>query len=437
MHLARQLAIFATQADAASLPALDRDILRRHSYDVAIARLLGGATQEGRHLRKVFRPGTGADDIAGIAGLVRMTEMDDIHVGANTTPSSVAVPVAFSLFPESAGDPRTLESAIYVGADLIVRFGKAMDGAKALFQGFWPTRTGATLAACATACRMLGLSLDQTEQAISFAMMTTAGRSGRFLKEPSGRWIVFANAVSTGLRMAYAAREGFNSVETPPDAAWLSASLGLEISEEAFTADLGQTSIFPELALKPYGSARQSLGATEAMRHLVAEGLDPQTIGKVIVRVPTSHKGMVSLRLDSKARGSAFVSAACQVATAALCANDLYDVERRNVLTNSRIVDLAARIEIVGDPALDVEFPKVWAASVEVEAAGRTLRHEIREPIGSPGNRMGDADLLAKSRIALGYFGQEQRAEEVQILTRDMFTNAASATALAALFTAG
>jgi 2-methylcitrate dehydratase PrpD len=437
MSLTRALAEFTTQARAADLPGLDREILRRHTLDVAVARVLGGATEEGRRLRNVFGPGLGADGIAGIAGLVRMTEMDDIHTGSNTTPSSVAAPVAFCLYGDGGRDPREIENAIYVGVELLVRFGRAMDGARALFKGFWPTRCAATLAACATACRMLALTIDETEDALSLALTTGATRSGRFAREPSGRWIVFANAVATGVRMAYAAREGFRGATPPPDAEWIATTMGLDFNAALLLDGLGAGSVFPELSMKPYATARQTLGVTEAMRELMREGLDPATVRKVVLRVPTSHKAMVSQTLEPHARGVAFVSAAAQVATAALSDADLFDVERRNVLADQRFADFASRVEIVGDPEHDREFPAVWTASIDVETDAGMLRKDVRHALGSPENRMSDADLLEKARKALGWFGQANRADDIMKAGPRMFEDEAAASAVATLFVDG
>jgi 2-methylcitrate dehydratase PrpD len=363
--------------------------------------------------------------------------MDDIHTGANTTPSSVSVPVAFCLSAQSPCDPRVVENAIYVGTELMVRFGKAMDGAKALFQGFWPTRSSAALGACAVACRIWGLSVERTEEALSLAVMTSAGKSGRFLREPSGRWIVFANAVATGLRMAEAARHGFNGAENSPDGDWIATAFGLAFDQAELTRDLGQHSIFPELSMKPYATARQALGATEAMRHLMSTGLEPSQITKVMARVPTSHKAMISQPLNAKVRGSAFVSGAAQIATAALLPDDLYDVERRNVLTNGAIAELAARVEIIGEPRLDAEFPAIWAAEIDVETKGDTLHHAVRDALGSPGNRMVEADLEGKARRALQWFGQAERSASIVALSRDMFTEPKATQAMADLFLNG
>ena len=433
MTLVRTLAEFVTTADASKLPDLDREILRRHATDIAGARILGGLTEEGKRIGQIFHGGM--EGIAGLSGIIRLTEMDDIHTGATSTPSSISVPVAFSLY-QAGQDPRELENAIYVGTELLVRFGKAMNGAKALFQGFWPTRSGGTLGAAATASRILGLTLEQTAQALSLAILTSAGRGGRFIREPSGRWIVLANSVASGLRMAQAARHGFTSVENVLDGEWIGTTMGLAFAETELTKDLGHSSVFPELSLKPYSTARQSLGGAEAMLDLVAQGLDPKSIQKICVRVPTSHKGMISLQLDPHARGTAFVSAATQIATAALAPQSLYDVERREILNNPDIAEFAAKVVIIGDEELDLEFPEIWATEIEAQSSSGVVRSRIRDSIGSPSNRMNDGQLHAKYRKALDWFGEADRADDLIAIGLDMFRDYRSADRMAKLIKA-
>jgi 2-methylcitrate dehydratase PrpD len=237
--------------------------------------------------------------------------------------------------------------------------------------------------------------------------------------------------------MAYAAREGFHGSENSPDGAWIAAALGLDFNADELTTDLGARSVFPELSLKPYATARQALGATEAMRGLTGDGLDPAQIEKVIVRVPTSHRNMISQSLNPQARGTAFVSGPCQVATAALAPAALWDVERRDVLANAAIAALAARVEIIGDEKLDADFPRVWAAEVEAIADGRTYSRVIRNAPGSPDARMTETDILEKARRALAFFGEAERAERIIGLGQTMFASDATAAELANIFLHG
>jgi 2-methylcitrate dehydratase PrpD len=173
------------------------------------------------------------------------------------------------------------------------------------------------------------------------------------------------------------------------------------------------------------------------MLHLIGNGVDATRIDKIIARVPTSHKGMISQPMLSHVRGSAFVSGAAQLATAALLPDDLYDVERRNVLTNARIAELAQRVTIEGDPALDRDFPKIWAAEVEVHAGGEVHRHHMRDALGSPGNRMGAADLADKAKRALSWFEQAGRGDELISLSSEIFSRDSAAMKMAGIFTNG
>ncbi len=62
----------------------------------------------------------------------------------------------------------------------MTRLGVAIDGARVLYRGLWPTYFTAPLGAAAIASRMMHLSEEQTAHALSLALMLSAGRSGRF-----------------------------------------------------------------------------------------------------------------------------------------------------------------------------------------------------------------------------------------------------------------
>jgi 2-methylcitrate dehydratase PrpD len=434
MTLLLDLANFVCAADATKLPELDRMILRRHAGDVVVARMAGGRSAEGRELAKVFGQHPGFARTACLAGLVRLTEMDDIHVRSNTTPSSVVVPVALALAAQLPDSTHRVETAIYVGIEVLVRMGLAIDGARAMLKGFWPTRTAATLAASAAAAHLWRLSVEETREALSLAATMTHGRTGRFLREPSGRWIVFAAAVENGLRAAHAARCGFNGGPNPPSAEWLSAALGTDFDAARMLDGLGQGSVLPDISLKPYGTARQCLSAAEAMRALIDAGLEPHTVEKVRIHIPSAHIQMVSQGIDPAARATSFVSVAAQVATAALAPQELYDIERLRVLKDPAIAAFAQRCEIVGDPKLDAMFPDVWAARLDVVTPTGQRSHTVLEPLGAPENRMDDAALALKARDIFLQAGIADQAERILDLSRRAFDDPAALSQLSQLF---
>src|SRR5438309_9015957 len=100
MNVIRELAAFVVGASTNSLPAHERATQRRHVADTLVAAVAGSRTAEGQAVRALFgRPEL--PEAAGlIAATIRHTEIDDIHTLSCTTPSSVAVPVAFALARE-------------------------------------------------------------------------------------------------------------------------------------------------------------------------------------------------------------------------------------------------------------------------------------------------------------------------------------------------
>jgi 2-methylcitrate dehydratase PrpD len=385
----------------------------------------------------LFPSGESAEAIAGLATLVRLTETDDIHTPSATTPSSVSCPVALAVAHYGGCSAEQLESAIWVATEIIVRFGMAIGGAGVLYRGLWPTRTGATLGAAAAACRVLGLSPMQTRHALSLAVILTSGRTGRFQGEPSGRWIIFASSVAAGINAARAAARGFTGDPAVVDQGWLERSLGVPVDLAPLTHGLGETSIFPQLSMKPFCTSRQALPGAMAMRELVEEGLDPATIRRFRIAVPSAYAGMIGQKLDPTLRSTSYVSGTGLAAIAAIDPDALYDVERAEVVRNARVIELAAKGEVVADATLDPLYPERWPARIEVETAAGTLVREVLSPIGAPDRPMGDADIEDKARKVLGHVGRADAVAPLASLTRTAFDTDASASRLARIFVEG
>ena len=434
MSMLDELAAFVTAEKASDLPAHDRAILRRHVTDIVAARIVGAACSEGKAVASFYAPGQGADSVAGLAALVRLTETDDIHTPSGTTPSSVAVPVALGLFATSPCSPEQLESAMFVGVESIVRLGMAVGGAGVLYKGIWPTRTGATLGAAAVACRIWGLSEARTKHALSLSLILTSGRTGRFSTEPSGRWIIFATAVSAGIRAASAARSGFIGDPSVLEGDWLEKAMGVPCDVQKLVSNLGRTSVFPQLSLKPYCTSRQALPGAEAMRALVGEGLEPSTIQSFTISVPSAYAPMISQRLDPAIRSSSYVSGPGLAAIAAIDPSSLYDLDRAVALNDPRIIELAGKGRVRADPDLDQLYPARWPARLEVRTPSGTFHHEVIEPIGDPGNPIGDRELEDKTRRLLTQAGRAESVASLLSLTRCAFETEATAAALARFF---
>ena len=225
-------------------------------------------------------PRATVSDAVGLqAAVIRHTEIDDIHTRSCTTPSSVTVPTALSLARELREfDPDEVASAIWVGTELMTRLGAAIDGARVLYRGLWPTYFTAPLAAAAIAARIWRLDETQTAHALSLALMLSAGRSGRFQGKLPGRSVILAMAVTNGLRAAAAASAGVGGDPDLLDGPWLRDAQGLDADAAMLTQGLGEGSVYAQLSLKPFCSAKQSIAAVEALISLLDQGLSPDAI---------------------------------------------------------------------------------------------------------------------------------------------------------------
>jgi 2-methylcitrate dehydratase PrpD len=403
MSVLGELAAFVQGASAAQLPEAERAMLRRHVADTLVAAVAGAQTTEGQALRKVV-PCISIADCAGmIAAVIRHTEIDDIHTRSCTTPSSVTVPAALALAIEHGEyDPDTVASAIWIGTELMARLGVAIDGSRILYRGLWPTYFTAPLGTAAIASRMLHLSEEQTAHALSLALMLSAGRSGRFHGALPGRSVILAMAAANGIRAAQAAKDGVGGDPALLDGPWLKDAQGIDAKVEALTAGLGSGSIYREMTIKPFCSAKQAIAAVEAFTTVIDGGVSPDSIEKVVVRVPPPYAGMVAMKPQAGIRSSTIVSASFQIGLAAYHRERLYDVERANAMDEKSALALAGKTEIVADEALSEFFPATFPAEVEVVANGKSVRQRVTAANGDPGRQFDDAALADKAERILG-----------------------------------
>ena len=406
MSVLHELAGFVTSASASSLPEAERARLRRHVADTLVAAVAGSQTTEGRALRKVLPHASVADAAGMMAAVIRHTEIDDIHMPSCTTPSSVTVPVALALARErGAFDSDTVASAIWIGTELMTRLGVAIDGARVLYRGLWPTYFTAPLGAAAVASRMMHLSEEQTAHALSLALMLSAGRSGRFHGTLPGRSVILAMAAANGIRAAQAAKDGVGGDPALLDGPWLREAQGIEARLDALTADLGNGSVYREMTLKPFCSAKQAIAAVEGLMSIIDGGVSPDEITEVIVRVPPPYSRMISTKAEAGSRASTIVSAAFQMGLAVHRPERLYDIERAEAMAETAAFDFAEKVEIAADETLLEFFPACFPAEVEVVAGEQTIKKRVTAAYGDPARPLDDVKLQYKSERILGAAG--------------------------------
>ena len=437
MSVIAELAVFVATANASGLPAAQQERLRLHVADTAVAALAGANIPEGKALQSLGDDGALAIRIGRQAAATRLTEIDDIHLPSCTTPSAGILPVALALAArDEKCDPGEVASAIWVGTELMTRLGVAVRGPQILYRGIWPTYLGAPLAAAATATRLFGLNEARTAHALSLAIMLMAGGVGRIHGAPSGRWFLYASAVAAGVAAAEAARADYRGDPDILDKTWLADSHGIAFDRERLTENLGATSVYAALSMKPLCSAKQAIAAIEAFR-MLCDRVPKEAIDKVRVRVPPAYAGMISTRAEPGARQSTMVSVAHQIALAALAPERLSEVDRSAATIDAAVAQFSANVEVVADKDLEAFYPQHWPAEVEVEAGGEVLRQRIVEATGDPEHPIDRAGVIAKAHRVLDPLVGNARAAEWLKLAGAALDDDSACRKLAAAFAAG
>jgi len=386
--------------------------LALHTADALVALRAGAATVEGQ---SVLRFVAGSDPgplgrVVANASVMRLTEIDDIHRASCVTVGALTVPVAVA-FATDATSPAQFFDALYVGHELALRLALAAGGARLLTRGQWPSLIVAPFGAAATAGRLLGLSPARMRQALALALSQAPRQPGRFQGTRPGRWFLFGEAVRSGCMAALAAADGIDGDPEMLSADWL-RSVGGDLAAPDLLTPTGL--LTQGLSIKPHASAKQALAAIHGLRQLIAQHeLVPEQIEAIEVQVPPPYAPMLDRDPPRSNRLATLVNAPWQLALAALQPALLDDVGREVWPEDPRLPALAARIQVVADPALDALYPDAFPARVVVRVGG--ARHEmlVTDSPGDPALPFDASQLIDKARRMLGTGAERHSVQAV------------------------
>jgi 2-methylcitrate dehydratase PrpD len=364
-HLARRYASWGDPGDSVG----------PRTCDALAALMTGGAMSEGTAIRALVSGSWHAGilgDVAGRVAIARLTELDDIHLPSGTTPGAVVVPTAVTIGAALDVSPASYGRAIEIGYDAMVRLGGAIGGSLAVYRGVWPTYFCAPFASAAVTAALLGLTPEQTANALCIALTRATGLTSEVMGRPLGRWWTLGDAARTGCSAALAARHGFVA----------------EIDATALHDEIDSAT--DAVSIKPFPIAKQSLAATQAALTLSARVPHDQ-ITRVSVHVPPAYAQMIARPPLASSRLSRVSSAKWNVALALARSDLLDDVDRSAPVDDVEIVRLSSLVEVVADPDLAQYFPARWPARVCIGDAEETVIDAVGDP---PGN--GAAAVQAK-----------------------------------------
>ncbi len=346
-----------------------------------------------------------------------VVEQDDLHNSSVFHPATVVFPPALAVAQAEGVSGKEFLTAVVAGYEMGIRAGEFLGLSH--YKVFHMTGTAGTLAAAATVSHLLKLDEAQFINAIGSAGTQAAGL-WQFLQDAAdSKQLHTAKASSDGLLAAYAARDGTTgATQILEGEQGMDAGMLGDGNTQFLTSDLGRRWAITETSFKFHASCRHTHPAADALLKLVQEhSLSPENIDRVrayvyqaaidvlgkVTKPQTIHQSKFSM---------GFVLALIARYGGAGVA-DFTD----EALSDTQLLDLHDRVEMILDDEIDAAYPKRWMARVEVDSKdGRTLCARVDVPKGDPDNSLSRDELEQKATMLAGFNGGANSTEMAQII---------------------
>jgi 2-methylcitrate dehydratase PrpD len=377
-----------------------RDAVRLHVADTVGAWIAAMGTPEGQALLRYLQVDVQLANLMAVnCGLARLSEVDDIHLGAMITPGAIVIPAALTMGAlMTRRDNEELAAAIVAGYEAMIRFGAAIDGPAVLYRGIWPSYFAAPIGTAAVFARLAKLDVARTAHALATALIMAAPGAGHHAASTTARWLAVGHSAARGLHAAVAAEKGFTSDVTIADGDFLKNIFGLAPDLAVLSNGLGDVALH-QVSFKPWCAARQTMAATQALKEILAEGVVARDIVSVDAAVLPQHRRMIDHGVTAGDRFSHLTSVQYRMAVAALVPDTSWELGEPAGGFAPGISAFMDRVEVRADDSLKAAgYPHAWAAQVTVETASSRHSRTVTHVPGDPALPFGEADLKEKFR---------------------------------------
>lgn len=368
-------------------------------------------------------------------------EMDDLHNESIYHPGTCVFPAALAVAEAEGASPRDFLTASVAGYEVSLRVGQALGPEHYRF--FHTTGTAGTFGAAVAAGHLLGLDIDGMLSAIGSAGTQAAGLWQFLADGAMSKQLHPAKAAFNGVLAAYLASEGFTgsaeilvgergllpAMARSDMAAGSSDHVTLpERQGKALTEGLNvvphrpsRTHCFAtfkttEVSVKYHASCRHTHPAVDALLLTMREHAVPvEDVRAIHTHVNSAAFELLKDVTASSAWAAKFSIPFC-LAQAALSGSLGVDSFSDAVLEDPRLHELMSRVTVAVDASLDADYPRRWAASVDVETmSGATYQARVDVPKGDPDNALSTEELDAKFRNLSSRVLDEESVDRLQI----------------------
>jgi 2-methylcitrate dehydratase PrpD len=412
-----QLAAWVAAESFDRLPEAAVRAARRAILDTLGVTLAGVSESTAAHARALIAHRRGAAEATVIGTALRATvedaalangtashvlDYDDVQSSLSGHPSVPVLAAAFALAERERASGAALITAFVVGVEVEAKIGRAVNPAH-YEVGWHATSALGVFGATAACAKLLGLSAEQTANALGVAASMASGVKANFGTD--GKSFHVGHAARCGLEAAFLAHSGF--VANPhalehADGFGSTHGGGMKPAWDQTVTGLGAPYeiVEPGIGVKRYpacASTHQSLDATLSL--MAQHKLTPASVASVECGVYylAPHQliyDRAATGLQGKFSMAYCVSAALLDGQVGLAQFDDSRVQRADVQSFMPKVRMFVHPEQTTRECLPRRFSEVTITLTD----GRRLSERVRHAKGQPKNPISDTDLDAKFR---------------------------------------
>ena len=333
------------------------------------------------------------------------------HIGAATIASALA---AAEIRGGCSG--KEFLAAITVGAEVSVR----LNLNEYQYGGFDPTGVVVVFSSTAAAARILGLSEEETWNALGLAFNKCGGS---FQSHVDGSLAVRINegwVAETGITCARLASRGISGPKN-----FLEGVYGYfhlfgrgQVTGEMVTAGLGKTYNLEKIVFKLFPSCGSTQGGTEAILNLMdEEGFEADDVKHVCLKVPPYTYKLIGhpFRIGNNPKVDAQFSIRYCIANALLRKGALLKHFEEEAINNPKILELVEKIEVISDVEMEQRGHTALDMKVVLKSGKEYFKKHDKAP-GFPQKPLTAEQHMHRFMDCINYSGRSLSLEKIDTL---------------------
>jgi 2-methylcitrate dehydratase PrpD len=340
------------------------------------------------------------------------------HIGAALIPASLAL-------VELVGGVKGQDflTDLVVGAEVAAR----LNLSEAAYNGFDPTGVCVIFGVASAASRILGLSMEETWNALALSLNRCGGSFQNNIDGSLGVRFVQGWVSQGAVICARLASKGITGPKNFLEGVYGYLHLyGRRLFKgEEILADLGDRYALQNIVFKKYPSCGLTQGPTDVMLRLMEEeNVTAEDIDQILISVPPYTHKLVGheFKIGENPKVDSQFSIPYCIANALARGSSRLDHFEENQVRNEKVLGLTKKITVIADEAMEARGHTPLDMHVRTRD-GRKLFRQIDIAPGFPGNPLSEEDHEKRFQDCLDFAKKpvsRKRATQIVSLIRDL-----------------